>query len=90
MCYLWLLGYRAGIWACRDMDIRHLRNPRRQAIRKRERRNLDIESNQGVFIALAVGGWATMWMTVFAEMRANLMAAFNGLRLLNRPRREAE
>jgi Cd2+/Zn2+-exporting ATPase len=35
-----------------------------------------------VFLALALGGYATLWMAVFADMGASLMVVFNGLRLL--------
>ena len=37
---------------------------------------------KAVFLALAVGGYATLWMAVFADMGASLMVVFNGLRLL--------
>ena len=35
-----------------------------------------------VFLALALGGYATLWMAVFADMGASLLVVFNGLRLL--------
>ncbi len=35
-----------------------------------------------VFLILAVGGWATLWMAVFADVGASLLVIFNGLRLL--------
>ena len=35
-----------------------------------------------VFFALAIGGIATLWMAVFADMGASLLVAANGLRLL--------
>lgn len=35
-----------------------------------------------VFFALAMGGRATLWMAVFADMGASLLVIFNGLRLL--------
>jgi Zn2+/Cd2+-exporting ATPase len=35
-----------------------------------------------VFLALALGGQATLWMAVFADMGASLLVVFNGLRLL--------
>ena len=35
-----------------------------------------------VFFALALAGWATLWMAVFADMGASLLVALNGLRLL--------
>lgn len=38
-----------------------------------------------VFFALALGGIATLWMAVFADMGASLLVTFNGLRLLRRP-----
>jgi Cd2+/Zn2+-exporting ATPase len=36
-----------------------------------------------VFFVLAVGGVATLWMAVFADMGASLLVTFNGLRLLH-------
>jgi Cd2+/Zn2+-exporting ATPase len=35
-----------------------------------------------VFFALAMVGYATLWMAVFADMGASLLVVFNGLRLL--------
>jgi Cd2+/Zn2+-exporting ATPase len=35
-----------------------------------------------VFFALALGGIATLWMAVFADVGASLLVVFNGLRLL--------
>ena len=37
---------------------------------------------KAVFLALALGGWATLWMAVFADMGASLMVTLNGMRLL--------
>ena len=37
---------------------------------------------KAVFLALAVGGLATLWMAVFADMGASLMVILNGMRLL--------
>ena len=37
---------------------------------------------KSVFFALAVAGWATLWMAVFADMGASLLVVLNGLRLL--------
>ncbi|MDZ7262088.1 MAG: heavy metal translocating P-type ATPase [candidate division KSB1 bacterium] len=37
---------------------------------------------KGVFVILAIPGWATLWMAVFADMGASLMVVFNGLRAL--------
>ena len=34
------------------------------------------------FLVLAIAGFATMWMAVFADMGASLIVVFNGLRLL--------
>jgi len=36
-----------------------------------------------IFFILALGGWATLWMAVFADMGASLIVVANGLRLLN-------
>lgn len=35
---------------------------------------------KGIFFALALPGWATLWMAVFADMGASLIVVFNGLR----------
>jgi len=35
-----------------------------------------------IFLALAVPGWATLWMAVFADMGASLLVIFNGMRAL--------
>jgi len=37
---------------------------------------------KAVFLALAVGGLATLWMAVFADMGASLIVILNGMRLL--------
>jgi Cd2+/Zn2+-exporting ATPase len=37
---------------------------------------------KALFLALAVGGLATLWMAVFADMGASLMVTLNGMRLL--------
>jgi Cd2+/Zn2+-exporting ATPase len=37
---------------------------------------------KGVFLVLAVGGWATLWMAVAADMGASLLVVINGLRPL--------
>jgi Cd2+/Zn2+-exporting ATPase len=37
---------------------------------------------KGVFLALAVGGAATLWMAVFADVGASLIVVLNGMRLL--------
>ncbi len=42
---------------------------------------------KAIFLALAVGGLATLWMAVFADMGASLMVTLNGMRLL-RTRRD--
>ncbi len=39
---------------------------------------------KAVFFALALGGVATLWMAVFADMGASLLVVFNGMRLLRR------
>lgn len=39
---------------------------------------------KAVFFALALGGVATLWMAVFADVGASLLVVFNGLRLLRR------
>jgi Zn2+/Cd2+-exporting ATPase len=38
--------------------------------------------NKAVFIVLAVGGWATLWMAVASDMGASLVVIANGIRAL--------
>lgn len=38
---------------------------------------------KAVFLVLAVGGWATLWMAVAADMGASLVVVANGLRALH-------
>lgn len=38
--------------------------------------------NKGVFVILALGGWATLWMAVASDMGASLLVIVNGLRAL--------
>lgn len=45
---------------------------------------------KGVFFILALGGIATLWMAVFADMGASLIVVANGLRLLNSHKGHAE
>jgi Cd2+/Zn2+-exporting ATPase len=42
---------------------------------------------KGVFLVLAVGGWATLWMAVAADMGGSLLVVANGLRALQAPSR---
>ena len=47
---------------------------------------------KGVFLVLAVGGWATLWMAVAADMGASLLVVANGMRAMRlspRPARNA-
>jgi Cd2+/Zn2+-exporting ATPase len=37
---------------------------------------------KGVFLAMAVAGYASLWMAVLADMGTTLLVIFNGLRLL--------
>lgn len=37
---------------------------------------------KAAFMVLALGGQATLWMAVFADMGASLIVVFNGMRLL--------
>jgi Cd2+/Zn2+-exporting ATPase len=39
---------------------------------------------KAVFLVLAVGGWATLWMAVAADMGASLAVVANGLRSRSR------
>ena len=38
---------------------------------------------KAVFMALALPGWTTLWMAVFADMGASLLVTLNGMRMLN-------
>ena len=40
---------------------------------------------KAVFLVLALGGWATLWMAVLADMGASLLVVGNGLRALRLP-----
>ena len=42
--------------------------------------------NKAVFIVLAIGGWATLWMAVGSDMGASLVVILNGLRALRADR----
>ena len=42
---------------------------------------------KAVFMALALGGVATLWMAVFADVGASLLVVANGMRLLREARR---
>ena len=37
---------------------------------------------KGVFLVLAIGGWATLWMAVAADMGASLTVVMNSLRVM--------
>ncbi len=37
---------------------------------------------KALFLALAIGGWATLWMAVFADTGASVLVVLNSLRLL--------
>jgi Cd2+/Zn2+-exporting ATPase len=37
---------------------------------------------KAIFLALALPGYATLWMAVFADMGASLIVILNGMRLL--------
>jgi len=39
---------------------------------------------KAAFLALAIPGYATLWMAVFADMGASLLVIFNGLRMLRK------
>ena len=39
---------------------------------------------KAVFLAMAIPGFATLWMAVFADMGASLLVIFNGLRMLKK------
>jgi len=39
-------------------------------------------ATKGLFLAMAVGGVATLWMAVFADMGTSLLVTLNGLRML--------
>jgi len=37
---------------------------------------------KGAFLAMAVAGYASLWMAVLADMGTTMLVIFNGLRLL--------
>ncbi len=39
---------------------------------------------KAVFLILALFGWATLWMAVFADMGASLLVTLNGMRMLRK------
>jgi Cd2+/Zn2+-exporting ATPase len=39
---------------------------------------------KGVFMLLAIPGWTTLWMAVFADMGASLLVTLNGMRMLRK------
>ena len=39
---------------------------------------------KAVFLFLALIGWATLWMAVFADMGASLLVTLNGMRMLRK------
>ncbi len=41
-------------------------------------------------LGLAAGGWATLWMAVFADTGVSLLVTLNGMRLLRRRRSDDE
>lgn len=43
-------------------------------------------ANKAVFLILALGGWATLWMAVASDMGASLVVILNGLRALRAER----
>ncbi|MCP4519494.1 MAG: HAD-IC family P-type ATPase, partial [Delftia sp.] len=43
---------------------------------------------KALFLAMAVGGTATLWMAVFADMGTSLLVTLNGLRMLGYKRKE--
>jgi len=41
-----------------------------------------------VFLALALGGWTTMWLAVLGDMGVSLLVTFNGMRPLAMARKQ--
>jgi Cd2+/Zn2+-exporting ATPase len=39
---------------------------------------------KAAFLILALLGWATLWMAVFADMGASLIVTLNGMRMLRK------
>lgn len=39
---------------------------------------------KGIFMLLAIPGWTTLWMAVFADMGASLLVTLNGMRMLRK------
>ncbi|RVU46768.1 cation-translocating P-type ATPase [Lujinxingia sediminis] len=44
---------------------------------------------KAIFLVLAMGGWATLWMAIVADMGASMIVIFNAMRLLRRQREPA-
>ena len=54
-----------------------------QAARAIIRQNITLSLGiKALFLALALPGWTTLWMAVFADMGASLLVTLNGVRLL--------
>ncbi|RZI42542.1 heavy metal translocating P-type ATPase [Herbaspirillum sp. HC18] len=77
--------------ALMDDDLRKIP----QFIRLSRRAGLILKQNialalgiKGIFFVLAVGGEASLWMAVFADMGTSLIVVANGLRLLNVSKQE--
>jgi Cd2+/Zn2+-exporting ATPase len=68
-------------------DLTHLP----ETVRSSRKTNTIIKQNialslglKAVFLLLALFGWATLWMAVFADMGASLLVTLNGMRMLRK------
>jgi len=68
-------------------DLTHLP----EAVRTSRKARMIIKQNIALslvlkagFLILALGGWATLWMAVFADMGASLIVTLNGMRMLRK------
>jgi Cd2+/Zn2+-exporting ATPase len=41
---------------------------------------------KAIFMVLALPGWTSLWMAVFADMGASLLVTLNGMRMLRQPK----
>ncbi len=64
------------------LKLSYLKNLSRKAVRIIKQNIFIALFLKAVFFVLAIPGFATLWMAVFADMGASLMVIFNGLRAL--------
>ncbi len=67
-------------------DLNHLADAVRTSRRARQVIQQNIAFSlavKAVFVLLALGGWATLWMAVLADTGASVLVTLNGMRLLS-------